>query len=88
MIVGELTGPQVAVWAQLRPAAGSGPQLATIEYERRGTHAFTTLEQVQSSGSQGFIFTHVGLAKPGLVRIAWDDPATGLVYHSRTVSIS
>jgi hypothetical protein len=82
------TGPQVTVWGQVRPADHSGPQLATIEYERRGTSAFTTLEQVASSGSQGFIFAHVGLAKPGLVRIAWADPANGLVYHSRTVSVS
>jgi hypothetical protein len=82
------TGPQVAVWGQLRPADHSSSQLATIEYEPKGAGAFTTLEQVQSSASQGFIFAHIGLSKPGLLRIAWLDPASGLVYHSRVVRIS
>jgi hypothetical protein len=82
------TGPQVAVWGQLRPADRSGPQLAEIEYEPRGARAFTVLEQVQSSPSQGFIFTHVGLSKPGLLRIGWLDPVSGVAYHSRIVPIS
>jgi hypothetical protein len=81
------TGNQVTVWGQLRPADRTGPQLATIQYQRAGASSFTTLEQV-SSGSQGFILAHVGISRPGYLRLAWPDPATGLVDHSRVVRIS
>lgn len=81
-------GADVTVWGHLRPADRSGPQLATIEYEPEGTGAFTSLEQVQSSASQGYILAHVGLTRPGSMRLAWTDPANGQVYHSRIVPIS
>jgi len=81
------TGPQVTVWGQLRPADHSGPQLATVQYQAKGASAFTTLEQVDS-GSQGFILAHVGIVRPGFLRLAWPDSATGQTYHSRIVPIS
>jgi hypothetical protein len=81
------TGPQVTVWGQLRPADRAGPQLAVVEYEPKGTHVFSVLEEV-SSTAQGFIFTHVGISKPGLLRLAWYDPISGQAYHSRIVQVS
>jgi hypothetical protein len=80
------TGTQVTVWGQVRPADQAGPQLADIEYAPRGASAFTTLEQV-GSGAQGFILARVGIARPGSLRLAWADPTTGLVDHSRIVVI-
>ncbi|HEY5317166.1 MAG TPA: hypothetical protein VIJ20_04245, partial [Solirubrobacteraceae bacterium] len=81
------TGPQVTVWGQLRPADRAAPQLASIEYEPVGASSFTTLEQVQSTEPQGFILASVGVTRPGLMRLAWSDPANGQVYHSRMVRI-
>jgi hypothetical protein len=80
-------GPQVKVWGQLRPADRSGPQLATIQYEPKGASSFSTLEQVESS-AQGFIFTTVGVTGRGSMRLAWADPATGQVDHSRIVPVT
>ena len=81
------TGPSVTVWGQLRPADRSARQTATIEYQALGAGAFTSLQQVTTAGRQGFILAHVPISRPGWLRIAWRDPATGLVDHSRTVRV-
>jgi hypothetical protein len=82
------TGPRVTVWGQLRPADHDGLQSATIEYKPAGTSAFTPLTVVQTASPQGFILAHVSLSTPGALRLAWLDPTTGQVYHSRTVQVS
>ncbi|MDQ6605006.1 MAG: hypothetical protein M3Z06_00490, partial [Actinomycetota bacterium] len=81
------TGPRVTLWGQLRPADHAGLQTATVEYEPAGTSAFTPIRQVQTGSPQGFLVTHLALSKPGLLRLAWIDPATGQVFHSRLVPV-
>jgi hypothetical protein len=81
------TGPAVTVWGQLRPGASAGVQTAIIEYETAGTSAFKPIRNVQTANPQGFLLAHLPLLSPGLLRIAWIDPATGLVDHSRIVAV-
>jgi hypothetical protein len=80
-------GPRVTVWGQLRPANHAGPQTAIIEYEPAGTSAFKPIRSVQTASPQGFVVAHLALAQPGLLRIAWIDPGTGGVDHSRIVAV-
>jgi len=81
------TGPDVTVWGQLRPADHTGLQFGTIEYEPAGASTFTSLRDLQTSNPQGFLIAHVALSSPGGLRLAWSDPATGQVYHSRIVRV-
>jgi hypothetical protein len=75
------------VWGQLRPADHSVVQTAFIEYDPTGASAFTPIRTVQTASPQGFILAHLPLTEPGLLRIAWIDPATGEVFHSRIVDV-
>ncbi len=81
------TGPRVTVWGQLRPAEHASAQTAFIEYAPAGASAFTVIRQVQTASPEGFILAHLALSKPGLLRLAWIDPATGQVFRSRIVSV-
>jgi len=79
-------GSRVTVWGELRPADHSTNQAAVIEY-RDGTTGKWTSVAVQTSNPEGFLVAHVSLPARGKIRIAWYDPATRAVYHSRTVGI-
>jgi hypothetical protein len=81
------TGRRVAVWGQLRPAAHARVQFGTIEYAAGSATTFTTIRAVQTANPQGFVLAHVALSKPGWLRLAWVDPATGHAYHSRMVYV-
>jgi hypothetical protein len=81
------TGPHVTVWGQLRPANHGTVQFARIEYQPAGASAFTVIRNVQTANPQGFILAHVSLSRPGWLRLAWPDPATGQVDHSRFVRV-
>ena len=81
------TGPRVVVWGQLRPADHAGLQVAALEYRAAGASAFTTLREVATQSPQGFILAHVSLSQPGWLRLAWLDPTTGQVDHSRIVRV-
>jgi hypothetical protein len=80
-------GPRVTIWGQLRPANHAQPQYAVIEFERAGSRGFQQLDEVQTSNREGFLLVNVALRHPGLVRLAWLDPATGNVEYSRNVSL-
>ena len=86
-VPGARHGPHVTVWGQLRPANHTAPQTATIEFQGARASGFTPLTQVQTSSPRGFILSHIAVPTPGLLRIAWPDPATGQVYHSRIVTL-
>jgi hypothetical protein len=81
------SGPRVTVWGQLRPANHAGPQTGFIEYKPAGSNAFSSIRPVQTASPQGFVLAHVPLPGPGWVRLAWIDPGTGLVDHSRIVYV-
>lgn len=81
-------GRSVTVWGQLRPANHSGVQTATIQFQATGSGAFSTLRQVQTASPEGFLVAHVAVPGRGLLRLAWADPSTGQVDHSRSVSFS
>ncbi|HWF72433.1 MAG TPA: hypothetical protein VG186_03760 [Solirubrobacteraceae bacterium] len=80
-------GPRVTVWGQLRPANHAAVQTAIIEYRAAGSSAFTPIRSVQTASPQGFLVAHLPLSTPGLLRIAWIDPDTGNVFHSRIVAV-
>jgi hypothetical protein len=81
-------GRRVTVWGQLRPAAHAALQYAVLQYARSGSKAWNTLRLIQTASSQGFLVAHVAIPARGEVRLAWLDPASGVVDYSRTVSIS
>jgi hypothetical protein len=79
------TGPRVTVWGQLRPADHAVPEAAALEYEPAHGGSFKTLRSVLTASPQSFILAHVPIPRPGWLRLAWPDAATGQVYHSRSV---
>ena len=50
--------------------------------------AWTNVEPLQTSNSEGFLLNHLSVPGAGNVRLAWTDPATGAVYYSRTAAVS
>jgi hypothetical protein len=80
-------GAHVAVWGQLRPANHSTVQLGVIEFRPAGSPTWSSLNQVSTTNSQGFIFTHVAIGSAGSLRLAWTS-STGQTFYSRTVQIS
>jgi hypothetical protein len=80
-------GPRVMIWGQLRPGQRAGRQTAAIEYRSAGASAFGVLRQLQTANPRGFVVAHAALTKPGMVRLAWRDSATGVVYRSRAVRV-
>lgn len=80
-------GSQVAVWGQLRPANHSSTQTGVIQFRSQGSSSWSSLRQVSTTNSQGFIFTHVAIGSAGAVRLAWTSP-TGQTFYSRTVQVS
>jgi hypothetical protein len=80
-------GRRVTVWGQLRPAPRGTPQTATLEFLPVGGRGFRLLRALQTVNARGFIFAHVAIPAPGLVRITWRDPASGARYSSRVVRV-
>jgi hypothetical protein len=78
----------LTVWGELRPADHSGIQTAVLQYQRRGSTAWTNAETVQTTNSEGFLLNHLSLPGPGNVRLAWTDTAGGATYYSRTAAVS
>jgi hypothetical protein len=76
------------IWGELRPADHSKPQLAALQFQRRGSTNWSTLRQIQTSNREGFLLAHLSLPSAGNVRLAWTNPANGAVYYSRTVGVS
>jgi hypothetical protein len=84
----EHTGSNVTVWAELRPAAVADAPIAVLEFEPPHSTTWTQLTRLETTSPEGFILTHVAIPDRGYVRLAWADPATSVVYYSRTVPIS
>src|SRR5205807_10233739 len=61
----------VAVWGQIRPGKHRKGQHAKIEFQRKGSHKWTTLRTVRTKNGEGFFYTHVSVGRPGKVRMAW-----------------
>jgi hypothetical protein len=80
-------GSHVTVWAQLRPADHTTIQYGVVQYQRRGTQDWSQIRELQTGSPRGFVVAHVSLPAPGLVRVAWLDPANGVVYYSRVVQV-
>ena len=81
-------GASVAVWGQLRPADHSTTQYGVIEFKPRGGREWSTLREVQTSSSEGFVVAHVPIPRAGSVRLAWIQPGTGAEFDSLAVSVS
>ena len=79
-------GTHVMVWGQLRPANHHKPQLGKIEFQRKGSHTWIVLRQVKTTNPEGFVFTHVAVGRPGLVRLAWQ-ASSRLTDYSRSVTV-
>ncbi|MHB8656480.1 MAG: hypothetical protein ACYC91_00780 [Solirubrobacteraceae bacterium] len=77
---------RVMLWGQLRPADHSAVQYGVIEYRRGSSGSWSTLREVQTSSSEGFLVAHVAVPR-GMVRLAWLDPASGTVEYSRSIVI-
>jgi hypothetical protein len=80
-------GRSVAVWGQLRPAAHDTTQYGLIEFAPKGSSSWKGLAAVQTTSTEGFVFTHVKIPKAGSVRLGYIDP-DGSVLYSRTVPVS
>ncbi|MDQ6605388.1 MAG: hypothetical protein M3Z06_02435 [Actinomycetota bacterium] len=80
-------GQRVTVWGQLRPAAHAAPQYAVLQYARGASRTWSALREIETANSQGFLVAHVGIPARGKVRLAWLNPASGVIDYSRTVSI-
>jgi hypothetical protein len=81
-------GPSVTVWGQLRPADHTTTQTAQLQFQARGSSSWSTLSSLQTTNSEGFLDTHVAIAGPGAVRLAWMDPSSATIDYSRTVVVS
>ena len=81
-------GGHVAIWGDLRPAQRDTLQYAVVEY-RSGTGAsWKTLAELQTSNAEGYLLSHVAIPARGQIRLDWLDPSSGVVYYSRTVTVS
>jgi hypothetical protein len=82
-------GPDVALWAQLRPADHATVSYGVLEYQPPSPAAapWQSLDELETTNPEGYLMAHVAIPARGTVRIAWLDPATGLVYYSRSVTI-
>jgi hypothetical protein len=81
-------GASVTVWGEIRPAAHDQVQYAEVEYRAGSRAPWENLVEVATSNPEGFLLSHIAIAHSGQIRLAWADPATGAVDHSRTVGIS
>jgi hypothetical protein len=80
-------GAKADVWGQLRPATRGTVQSAQVQFRAAGGAAFATLRTVQTSNPRGFVLAHVLFPTRGQLRLSWRDPASGIVYDSRTAPI-
>ncbi|MFL5824601.1 MAG: hypothetical protein ACJ764_14305 [Solirubrobacteraceae bacterium] len=79
-------GPKVTVWGQLRPANHHRTQHGVIQFQRKGTSKWTRLHRLQTGSTEGFVFTHVSIGRPGRVRLGWEGGHKW--YYSRSVTVS
>jgi hypothetical protein len=80
-------GFDVEVWGQLRPANHSVLQYGVLEYRASGARAWDTSRVIQTTNPRGFLVGRFAFPAPGVVRLAWLDPATGTVDYSRKVRV-
>jgi hypothetical protein len=78
-------GSRVTVWAQIRPT--NAPRTATLQFEPAGSTAWTDVAQVNGTGPEGFLTTHVSLPAAGSLRLSWDGPS-GVVLFSRSAQVT
>jgi hypothetical protein len=79
---------KVTVWGELRPADHNRVQQAALQFMANGSQSWSTVRQIQTTGSEGYLLAHVSLPSAGTVRLAWTDPADGTVDYSRVVAVS
>jgi hypothetical protein len=80
-------GRRVAIWAELRPGVRDGAQSAVMQYRADSRARWTSLSNVKTSSSEGFIYENIDIPHPGMIRLAWLDTTTGGMDYSRTVTI-
>ena len=81
-------GPNVSIWGQLHVAPRDTAEVATVEFMPDGAGLFSVLSVVSTDSPRGFVDAQVPIPSAGLVRIAWQDPVSGVTYRSRSVRVS
>lgn len=81
-------GPSVIVWGHLRVAPRDTSQTATIEFMPSGAGVFSVLSLVSTDNPRGFLEAQIAIPSPGLLRISWQDPVSGVTYRSRSARVS
>lgn len=81
-------GARVTVWGELRPAPHNQVQYAEIEYRAGAGSSWENLLEVATANPEGFLLSQISIPRRGQIRLAWGDPASGVVDHSRIVTIS
>jgi hypothetical protein len=82
------TGRRVAIWGELRPAPHDQVQYAELQFRPSPGQSWSNVVELQTANSEGFLLSHVPILRRGQIRLAWLNPATGVVLYSRTVGIS
>jgi hypothetical protein len=72
----------------LRPADHSKAQVAALQFQARRSSSWSTVRQLQTANSEGFLLAHLSVPGAGNVRLAWTNPSNGSVDYSRTVPVS
>jgi hypothetical protein len=80
-------GRNRAVWGQFRQADHTTTQNGLIDFQAKGSSTWKELAPVQTTNSEGFVYTHVTIPGAGAVRLDWISPS-GSVSYSRTVPVS
>jgi hypothetical protein len=81
-------GRNRAVWGQFRPADHTTTQYGLIDFQAKGSSTWKQLgPPVQTTSSEGFVYTHVTIPRAGAVRLDWISPS-GSVSYSRIVPVS
>jgi hypothetical protein len=81
-------GSRVTVWGEIRAASHSQTQTGTLQFRRRGSRRWGSVDRVRTRNREGFFVVRVRIPAAGELRLLWQRQAHGKKFYSRTVAIS
>ena len=79
-------GGRFRVFGRLRTAGGGEPLTVGVQFRRRGSRRFETIQTATTDNARGFVLVSVPARRSGAFRLAWHDP-TGGVDYTRSVAV-
>jgi hypothetical protein len=81
-------GSRVTVWGEIRAASHSQTQTGTLQFRRRGSRRWGSVDRVRTRNREGFFVVRVRIPAAGELRLLWQRQVHGKKFYSRTVAIS